>query len=393
MQYKRMSIEVESPEEMGYGNIQYNLAESSVRDLALSDLGFNATDLLLSYGEHRGDSRLRTLILAEQAVAPIADTPMPPLSIDDVLTTTGAAMSLFMVATSLLEKEDHLIVIRPNYATNLETPRAIGCEVTIVDLLFENQYALDIDSIKAAIQTNTRLISLTTPHNPTGRIFPMSQIIALAQAVEPLGIRVLVDETYRNLVLFESSSLPFHRNPLAQYAAYFAPNILSVCSLSKAFGVPGIRLGWVICRDKTLMQTLLAAKEQICIGGSILDEAVAAIVLENKTRIVSDLMKRAKENWAITESHFTQMPYLEYNKPDAGVVCFPRIKPEVLLEKTFDFEGFKTALFRDYHTVVGFGHWFEQPANYFRIGFGYPLASEMAEGLRRFQACLEKFLI
>ena len=119
MRYSRMPIEVESPEEFGYGNIRFNLSESSIADQSLADFGLLVPDgLVLLYGEHKGSPELRALIAADD----------PALSADDVLITGGAAGALFIVATALLGKEDNLVVVRPNYATNLETPRAIGCE-------------------------------------------------------------------------------------------------------------------------------------------------------------------------------------------------------------------------------------------------------------------------
>ena len=111
-----MPIEVESPEELGYGTIANNLAESSFSDLRLADYGID-TDvgaLLLQYGDHRGLPALR---------AEIAQDVLDP---GDVLVTAGAAAALFVVATTLLDTGDHALVVRPNYATNVETPRAIG---------------------------------------------------------------------------------------------------------------------------------------------------------------------------------------------------------------------------------------------------------------------------
>ena len=110
MLYRRMRIEVESPEEMGYGRIRNNLSESSITDRTLGDFTVDLSGLLLPYGEHRGEPRLRELIVAQGGD--------PSLTPHDVLVTQGAAGALFIVATSLLEKESHLVVVRPNYATN-----------------------------------------------------------------------------------------------------------------------------------------------------------------------------------------------------------------------------------------------------------------------------------
>ena len=144
-----MPIEVESPEEYGYARIRYNLSESSIADQSLSSLGLAIPDLTLLYNEHRGSDELRSLIAAESL----------GLKPDDVLITTGAAGALFIISTALLSAEDHLVVVRPNYATNLETPRAIGCETTYVDLRFDQGFKLDLDRLAAAITPRTKLIN------------------------------------------------------------------------------------------------------------------------------------------------------------------------------------------------------------------------------------------
>ena len=181
MRYARMPIEVESPEELGYETIRYNLSESSISDLALADLKLTLPNLKLLYGAHRGSERLRSLIVAEA----------PTLSAADVLITSGAAGALFIIATALLRREDHLVVVRPNYATNLETPRAIGCDVTHVDVTFEEGFRVDIAKLAAAITPRTRLISITCPHNPTGVLCTeaeLRQIVDVAAGfVEPRG--------------------------------------------------------------------------------------------------------------------------------------------------------------------------------------------------------------
>jgi aspartate/methionine/tyrosine aminotransferase len=366
MNYKRMPIEIESPEEMGYDTIEFNLAESSIRDRALGDYDLDLNKTVLAYTEHRGIVPLREAIMREST-----------LPIDDVLVTTGAAMALFLIATTLLEKDDHIIVIRPNYATNLETPRAIGCEMTIVDLDFDTNFSLNTEGVLNAINAKTKLISITNPHNPTGILFPLNTIKKLIKIAEKHNCYLLIDETYRELN-FKSTLNP--------YAAELSKNVISVSSLSKAYGVPGIRTGWLITQDKTLMHNLLAAKEQIILGNSVLDEAVALHILNNKKSLLPLIHKQINVNYIIFKRWFNQQKYLEWVEPQAGVVCFPRLKKEFNLE----FNSFKKALYEDYKTVVGFGHWFEQPSIYFRIGFGFPTEMELKEGLLRFEKCLSE---
>jgi aspartate/methionine/tyrosine aminotransferase len=367
MNYKRMPIEIESPEEMGYSTIRYNLAESSVRDLPFSELNIDLSNIVLAYGEHRGNTPLRALITEGS----------PDLHVDDVLVTTGAVMALFLVATTLLDKNDHIVVIRPNYATNLETPRAIGCEMSIVDLDFDQNYDLNTEGVRRALKPNTKIISITNPHNPTGHLFSQQTILDIVKIAETHGCYVIVDETYRDLNF---------QTPLLPYMATHSERVISVCSMSKAFGAPGIRTGWLICRDKQLMHTLLAAKEQMILGNSVIDEAIAEHLLAQKKAFLEPIHAHIRENFAYMKQWMAQQTYLEWVEPQAGVVCFPRLKSAF----TLDFPSFQDTLYNECQTVVGYGHWFEQSERYFRIGFGYPSMADLVEGLRRFEECLAR---
>ena len=135
MKYRRMPIEIESPEQFGYGNIRCNLTECSVTDTSLEQMGIeiDLSRLLLAYTDHVGKPELRALLAADG----------PGLTAGDVLVTPSAAAALFIIATSLLSEQDHLVVVHPNYATNIETPRAIGCAMDFLDLAFEDGYRFD----------------------------------------------------------------------------------------------------------------------------------------------------------------------------------------------------------------------------------------------------------
>ena len=193
MNYRRMIMEVESPEQIGYDRVRVNLAESSMRDRSLTDLGMDPAalgDLLLQYGDHRGSELLRTLIAADGEGA---------LDAEDVLVTVGAAGALFLTATALLGPGDRLVVARPNYASNLETPRAIGAEIATLDLRFEDGFRVDLDRLAALVTPETKLVSLTSPHNPTGTVIPPEDLRAIVGMVERAGTWLLLDETYREL--------------------------------------------------------------------------------------------------------------------------------------------------------------------------------------------------
>jgi aspartate/methionine/tyrosine aminotransferase len=365
-----MPIEIESPEQMGYENIKFNLTESSVTDMKLGDLNLNLQELVLAYGDHIGHPKLRELIAKEASV-----------QIDDVLLTAGAATALFIVSTSLLGKDDRILVERPNYATNIETPRAIGAQIDFLELQFENGFRLSINEIENQIKSNsTKLISITVPNNPTGTIISRTDLDALISLTKEKGISLLVDETYRDMTF--TNKLPV--------AASLASHVISVSSLSKTYGLPGIRIGWLICQDKKLMGKFLAAKEQIMICGSVVDEEIAYRYMLTRDQRLPRILEEIQVRFHLLKEWMAESnQYLEWIEPQGGVVCFPRIKVHI------EPDEFYQVLNNTFKTFVGPGHWFEMDKKYMRIGYGWPTThEELKQGLKNItsaiQICLEK---
>jgi aspartate/methionine/tyrosine aminotransferase len=361
-----MPIEIESPEQLGYDTITNNLSESSVSDRRLADLGIDLgsngrlalDELLLCYGDHLGDPLLREAI-AEQG---------DELSADDVIVTPGAAAALFATATSLLEPGDHAVVVRTNYATNLETPRALGAELDIVDLAYDDAWQLDPMRVASRVRPGvTRLISVTCPHNPTGTVFDLELLRALVETTERSGAVLLVDETYRDLT---------HGSPLPM-AATLSPRAISVASMSKAYGLPGLRVGWAVCRDPQLAEMLLAAKEQMVICGATIDEAIAARVLADRARIRPPILDDVRARLGIVRAWIRDQDIFEWVEPSGGVVGLVRFAPDIAV----DTDRFYEMLLKEHGTYVGPGHWFEVDDRHFRLGFGWPSESELRAGL------------
>jgi len=357
MKYRRMPIERESPEELGYGSISCNLSESSVSDAVLSDLRIPLGDLTLLYCEHRGDLRLRELIAQGH----------PGIGPEHVLVTAGAAAALFIVHTTLLEKGDHVVVEHPNYGTNLETPRAIGCALDRLSLEFASGFQPDLDRLRQLAGTGTRLISVTNPHNPTGVLKPTATIDEMLRLATDRKCRLLVDETYRDVSAVEKPTL----------AAALDSRAISVSSLSKAYGLPGLRIGWIVCRDEALLEDFLAAKEQIFICNSVVDETIARQFLEKKDEFLPRIRERTARNYALLRGFLAEKRWLEWVEPQAAVVAFPRFRAEI----DVDVEAFYRLLLAEYRTMVGPGHWFEMDDRYMRIGFGWPDEAAMRQGL------------
>ncbi len=361
MRYRRTPIEVESPEELGYDAIANNLAESSFRDRTLADYGIDTDvgDLLLQYGDHRGVPRLREQLAGD---APGA------VSVDDVIVTAGAASALFIVASALLEAGDHVLIAEPNYATNLETPRTLGAEVEAIPLRFEDGWGLDLDLVESRLRPETKLISITYPHNPTGAMIELATLERLIAIVEAHpSARLLVDETYRELAF--DDPLPV--------AAGLSERAISVSSMSKTYGLPGLRIGWLISRDAGLAESLLAAKEQILICGSPINEEMAARVLAARDRVLPPIKATIATHLGIVAEWMASQSTFEWVEPRAGVVGMPRFRDP----GSVDIDRFYADLLTEHGTYVGPGHWFDQERSCFRLGFGWPETGELRRGL------------
>jgi aspartate/methionine/tyrosine aminotransferase len=353
-----MPIEAESPEQFGYDRIHFNLAESSVADTPLRDLDVSLDDLVLLYGDHLGRPGLRAAIAGEAAgIRP-----------DDVLVTPGAAAALFIIATTLLRAGDHVVVARPNYATNLETPFAIGADISYLDLRYEDAWAVEPDRIAALLTPRTTLVSLTNPHNPTGQVMPEATVRAIVDLVEAHPkARLLVDETYREMTFGGPQPV----------AASLSERVVSVSSLSKADGLPGIRIGWLVTRDAALLERCLAAKEQILITNSVVDEAIAEVAMARRAARLTTIRAGIAAALDQTRTWLAGQDVFEWIEPQGGVVGFPRFRSDLEV----DVDRFYRVLLDDHGTVVGPGHWFDQSRRHFRLGYGWPTLDELAGGL------------
>jgi aspartate/methionine/tyrosine aminotransferase len=376
MRYTRMPIEIESPEQMGYGNIRNNLTESSFSDIRTDEFDLDLKRLLLCYGDHVGNPELRGLIAADANNHAKDIAGATSLTAQDILLTPGAAGALFIINTTLLEEGDTLLVEHPNYGTNIETPRALGANVELFPLTFEEGFRPNLAKLESAIQrTKPKVVSITTPHNPTGVQLPVADLQAIVAMTKKAGAWLLVDETYRDMAF--GNQLPV--------AATLGDHVMSVSSFSKTYGLPGIRLGWVITRNKDLQEKFLAAKEQIVICGSVVDEEIGTQFYRKRDvhlpRIRDEILAMRK----ILKEWFEKQDGLEWVEPEAGVVCFPRIKDT----KSVSVEKFHQILNAEFGTFVGPGHWFEMDRRYMRIGYAWPKEAELRAGLEAISKAIQ----
>jgi aspartate/methionine/tyrosine aminotransferase len=169
-------------------------------------------------------------------------------------------------------------------------------------------------------------------------------------------------------------------------AAGLSDRVISIGSMSKSYGLPGIRIGWITCKNPVLMQTFLAAKEQIIITNSVVDEEIAYQYLARKQELFAPVKTGIFNNFLIVRSFMQQQNLLEWVEPKGGCVCFPRIKRTIAV----DIIRFHKILLEKYSTYVGRGHWFDEDDRYMRIGYSWDKMEKLEKGLANILKAIEE---
>jgi len=352
---------------------RYDLAESVGPDLRLAELVDAAElgDLPLAYGTAAGDARLRAAIAEAHAVGP-----------DDVVITVGGMHALFLLAFTLCDRGDEAVITTPLFPLVRTALEAVGARVQVLGLSFDRGYRLDPRELRGRLSVSTKLVCLASPQNPSGVAAPAATLRETVELIEEIcpGAYLLVDETYREAA--------YGDDPIADTAVMLSPKVISVASLSKCHGAPGLRLGWAITRNPGLRLQLITAKFNTVVSCSAVDEALALKVLEHRASILAERRVRLDAGLARTAAWVqTNDDFIDWVRPDAGALCCVRLRPEV-----FD----DAAVARFYKALVGRGarvangSWFGDEARVFRLGFGLLPMAELGDALAALSAALKE---
>jgi aspartate/methionine/tyrosine aminotransferase len=344
--------------------IDYDIGESAVKTLAVEDLEVDLEKILLRYGYHSGRPDLRACI-AEQ---------YPGLGPDHIIITTGASEANFTVVAALVKPGDHVVIEHPNYPSLYEVPRSLGCDASLLSLKYENHFKPDLDELKSKITPATKLVSLTHPNNPTGSIISEKDLREVIDVVESYKTFLLFDETYRHMAYGENLLPP---------AASLSDRAVSITGMSKCYGLPGTRTGWLATTNQFLLEAVVAIREQLSISNNTLGEEIALSVLKRKDAFLTNARKRIMSNREIVAAWIEKHDNFEWVYPAAGVVCFPRIKEHVAVDP----DRLYRHLAEEYKTFVVPGSCFEMDNRHFRIGFGADV-EEIQTGLSNLDKAL-----
>jgi aspartate/methionine/tyrosine aminotransferase len=279
-------------------SIEEVLGEDGMRELAELPLGYSPT---------WGTEALR------EAIAGTYETVRP----EDVLVFAGAEEAMFWALQELVGPGDHAIVTVPNYQSTESLPRSTGAAVSGLTLRPEDGWAPDLDALAALIRPNTRLVAVNFPNNPTGALPDPDTWAALIALCEERGIRLFSDEVYRGLEPEDT--------PRLRQAADASPTALSLGVMSKAYGLPGLRIGWLACRDRAVLERLETRKHYTSICNPAPSELIAAHALRRGDEITARNRAIIDRNLPLFDAFFAEHTDLfAWEHPQAGCVCFPR---------------------------------------------------------------------
>jgi aspartate/methionine/tyrosine aminotransferase len=269
-----------------------------------------------------------------------------------VATATGASGANFLVCAALIRPGDDVLVERPAYDPLLAVPRMLGANITRFDRHFGDGFRLDPDRIAAALTPKTRLIILTNPHNPTGVLSGPDKWRALGDLADRHGCFVLADEIYLDALAGLGQAV----------AALASPRIVTTGSLTKAYGLSGLRCGWALA-DAELAEEFRRTRDLVDGTGSVLAERAATVAFDHLPALEARARGILAPNFAAFTRFMAAQPALEWVVPAGGTVAFPRLRDDDSAD------AFADRLFHGHQTAVVPGRFFEAPAH-FRAALG-----------------------
>ena len=294
---------------------EYMLSSSDAQSRSLEEIlalepeaQAHFSQLWLGYTESPGAPYLRETIAQIYTHA----------SAEDVLVCAAAEEAIFVAYHALVEKDSHVIVETPCYESALELARSTGAAVSEWPRYFETGWTHDFEALEQLIQPNTRLIYINTPSNPTGTLMDQAALHKLMALAAAHKIIVFCDEVYRELEHNPADCLPA--------ATDLYENAISLGSMSKSYGLPGLRLGWLVCRNRDFVDKLLNFKHYTSICNSAPSEFLSDLALRHRSVLLERNRSIVHENLPLLEAFFARHPgTFEWVKPQASPIGFPKV--------------------------------------------------------------------
>ncbi|UCH10534.1 MAG: aminotransferase class I/II-fold pyridoxal phosphate-dependent enzyme [Fidelibacterota bacterium] len=300
--------------------VEYNISESGVYPVFLKELldgdSSRIEGLLgisLNYPHAEGIPELREHIAALY----------PGSGPENVLVTIGAAEANYITTHTLLQRGDGISIILPNYMQIWGIAKNIGLSVSEFSLQEDQSWALDRDELRKSVSNSTRLIAVCNPNNPTGHILTESEMDDIVTAADRVGAWILADEVYRGAERTTDVETP------SFYGLY--DKVVATGSLSKAYGIPGLRVGWVVAPVERI-DDIWARHEYITISAGMLDNHLAALALspEVRPRLIQRARDYIRKGYVVLEEWMeSHGDTFSLTAPEAAAIAFVRYNLDI----------------------------------------------------------------
>ena len=303
--------------------------------------------LWLGYTENQGKTELREAVSRLHA----------GISAEHVIEVVPQE-GIFIAMSSLLQAGDHIVAVYPCFQSLYEVGRAVGCDLSFWSAeKSDSGWQFDVDNLEKLIQPNTKMLIINFPHNPTGYLPSRTDFERIVALARQHGLILFSDEIYRFLEQAPGLQLPS--------ASEVYEKAVVLGGLSKAFGLAGLRVGWLITQDPAIMRKLLEFKCYTTICSSAPSEVLALIALENHQTLTKRSIDIVKRNIAYAKAFFERYPDLFWlSYPQAGTIALAELKAEM------DVFEFAEAVVREQGVMVLPANIMKFAGNYFRLGFG-----------------------
>ena len=264
---------------------------------------------------------------------------------------------IFLLMHALLGAGDHVVCTYPGYQSLYEIARSIGCQVSTWEPDEEQGWYFDIDVLAGKLRANTKLVVANFPHNPTGFLPPTDDFTAMIELVRERGAYLLSDEMYRYLEIEPGTTLPA--------ACELYERAFSLFGLSKSFGLPGLRVGWLASQDNQVLARISQLKDYTTICASAPSELLAIIALRGREHILARQLERVRKNLSVLDAFFERFQdQLSWNRPKGGSICFPRM---LSVEDTY---AFSEQIVEEIGVLLAPSRIFQYGDHHLRIGYG-----------------------
>ncbi len=338
---------------------KYNLASSGIMSYPLKELPVTLEDLEICGSDFYGHAPLRERLATLNGV-----------TADCVVTAAGTTMANHLALAATLEPGEEALVEWPTYELLVTTLEYLGVTVRYFDRRMEDGFRVDPEEVERKITPQTRLIVLTNLHNPTGALSDEATLLAVGDLAKKNNARVLVDEVYLE-ALYERRPRP---------AVHFGDHFLVTSSLTKAYGLSGLRCGWVLANPE-LTQRMWHINDLYGVNAAHPAELMSAIALDNLERVAARAKNLLASNRPVLDLFLRSRDDIEYVRPEFGTIVFPKV-----LHGTVD--QLDRLLREEYETSIVPGSYFGMPEN-FRVGIGGDPEMTRA-GLERLGLALDK---